>query len=289
MRAVKEEAPRDSRPSQLSWRGRNMHFMSVPEREGFLIAAFHGDLLEVWEQYVLPVQPTPHFLMNAPFFAGGQKLRMYQGTLHISEALGLMKHHPTISHGGSIIPFPWLGDLLLFLRGESHPFVINWSIKNSLIDFERPYQAKARARNPERAAERERARHAVEEALHLDVGIRTIRVTPQAYPRKLVVNLEWAYLWSTHATKLSEETKSRVLQAFQDGMQREDPMVSVSNLLTRRTKLTPQQIKASLGEHIFKKRLLVDLENERLQMDLPLRPRVRDPLAHLEHWFTGGN
>src|SRR5690554_250310 len=62
MRATRDEAPTRSRPSTMYSRklGRDLHFMSLPERHVSLLALYHPQLVDLHEQHMLHQFEAPH-------------------------------------------------------------------------------------------------------------------------------------------------------------------------------------------------------------------------------------
>ena len=288
IRAVREEAPRDSRPSTLysAACNRKLHALSIVEREVDLITEYNQRVVvEKLDQWVIPTSPQDHVLTHAPFYSG-PKLPRYRGSINVARELGCLKFHPVVVADGVLVPFPFIGDLLLFLMDPPHVWTVNLTIKAAPEDFERPFRGKRRPKDPERAAAKERARHAVEEMLHLDVGTRTVRVTQQDYSPILAKNLEWLHLWRIERLHISESNQCRVAEAFATGLEQEKTPMQVLRALRSRYDIDEDQIRIVLCRQIFERRLLVDLLGQRILMDQPMRPEEENPLDKLAHWFS---
>jgi hypothetical protein len=289
IRANRWEAPAHSRPSSVPAPrfGRRLHALSIPEARAFRIAHYLPNVVEVLEQYVLPTTPVPHFLTGSPFDPGTQ-LPHYRGTVAVAEELGVLKFHPIVRSGEQLIPFPFIGDLLvLFWRGAVVE-VVNISIKAAPQDFERPYQAGPQAANPEKAIERVRARHAVEETLHLDAGIQTIRFTPEECTGEFHRNLEWLHTWAYRNTDLSEDEEARIGDALFEALEKGQPPISTILTQVKILELGLEDGKTALARSILSRRLSVEIESGLLLLDQPLQKEIRNPQDAFSRWFGAG-
>jgi len=287
IRAVKEEAPPDSRPSQMFsvQCGRNLHAMSRPEADVHVITEYRSNVIEKYDQAVIPTVRRDHVLAGAPFYSG-PKLPDFEGTLAAAEELGWLKFHPTVVVDGRLVPFPLIGDLLLFLKEPPHVWAVNLTIKASPEDFDRPFGGKRRARDPRQAAERARLRHAVEERTYDIVAIPTVRITAQDYSANLARNLRWLHLIRIQDAHLDLADVRRVEDAFADAVLQERAPASVIQMLGMRYNIPEAQSRIAFARAVFERRILIDLFDEHILMDLPLRPETKHPLSGLEHWFA---
>lgn len=211
IRATRSEAPPKSRPSQILAPkfGRTLHALSQPEAAVFLLMLYTPTVEEALDQYVLPTIPSPHFLDEYPF-GSGRVHPEYSGTVNAAEELGVFKYHPIVPDGDRWLPFPFIGDLLVFHRKGDSVETVNLTIKLSQADFERPFQGGRKTRNRERELEKNRARHAIEEKCHRDVGIKTVRVAGDEVPQVLRRNLDWLNRTRNIPGEISQTTVQRV-------------------------------------------------------------------------------
>ena len=144
IKASREEAPPRSRPAWVWWErvGRDLSTLSSVERSMLMPCLYNPSLWEVHEQRMLPTMPRPHPLNGHPK-ACGLILPPMRGTVDVADSLGLLRFHPLVSvpiDPGSNecerVPFPWMGDLLLFLEDADGPYNVNLDIKWDPKEFE---------------------------------------------------------------------------------------------------------------------------------------------------------
>lgn len=292
IRATREEAPSRSRPSQI-WSEllqRQVHALSEPEKFACLMALFHPWLFEMQEQRMLHYLPSAHPLDSHVRGAGAIR-PILRGTLEISDALGLLKHHAMVpmpatepGEAAGLMPFPWIGDLLLFLEDGAGPYCVNWTIKNSQEDFERAQQFGRPSRNPERANARERARHQIEAVYYLDGDIRTQRLVRADFDTNLIANLEQLILWSKRKHPFAGDQVRDVIHCFKAAIGTPAPAMALVFDLARIHGCEAYDIKVVLHQALWERQLRIDLFQP-FHIDKPLLPERRDPLEVYAHWF----
>lgn len=287
--ATREEAPRQSRPSQF-WAKRirrYMHALSLPERAAFLLAHYHPKGFDFQEQRMLYAGPVIHPLGQHP--SGTSRVwPMLAGLINIADALGLLKHLPLlrISKNGSVstVPFPLFGDLLLYLQGKNGPYCVNWTVKKTRQDFELPFGKKPLGRSRSAAIESEHARHQLEAVYYQQGGIPTFRVTSEEINSELVKNLEILAVWSKQEVVLGADQKQEILDVFKVGMQLERPAHLCAFDYVAKNRADIMQVKAVLFQAIWSREICVDLFSPVL-FDWPLVPEIRNPLDVYAAWF----
>ncbi|UVM05099.1 hypothetical protein [Pseudomonas laurylsulfatiphila] len=207
--AVPREAPKGSRISRLNSRklGRTLHVLSTPERVFTQLALYHPGLIDIHEQKMLWPYRASHPLHGHPL-AKGTFPPPVTGTMEIAKEIGF-KHHEvmvtTPSGGRQKMPFPYQGDLLLYLmNSEGAPYAINWTVKDRTEAFkERRY---SRAKTPaQQKKDREHAelRTTLEQRYYLSGGIRTLQMSLDGLEATVVANLD--LIFPMHDLSLSHE------------------------------------------------------------------------------------
>lgn len=286
IRANRQEAPAHSRPSTvLAPRfGRRMHALSIPEARAFRIAHYLPFIVEALDQYVLPTTPLPHFLTGSPFDPG-KPLPHYRGTVAVAETLGVLKYHPLVQFEDCLVPFPFVGDLLAVCQRKGAVEVVNISIKSTPEDFERPYKAGRQTSNPAKALERVRARHAIEETLHLEAGVRTIRFTPEECTNEFHRNLEWLHDWAHRTVELPIDAEARISDALDEACEKSQPPIDTLLRQANRCGCAPQDAKTVLARAVLSRRLPLEIENGILLLDQPMQIEDRNPQNAFAHWL----
>lgn len=192
--AVPREAPRSSRPSRLNSRllGRTIHTLSRPERVFTQLALYHPALFDLHEQKMLwPVQHS-HPLFGHPLMHGSFP-HPVRGTTDIAEEIGL-KHFMVevkLDNGEwKRMPYPYVGDLLLYLHGATGPYALNWTVKDRQEAFGERHSGQVKT-PMQRKKDRTKAelRATLEEKYYASAGIRTVQVSLDMLEPMLVQNL----------------------------------------------------------------------------------------------------
>ncbi|CUJ31654.1 Uncharacterised protein [Achromobacter xylosoxidans] len=99
--ATRAEAPRGSRPSTMVAKklGRELHFMSLAERQVGLLALYNPRLFDLHEQHALNVGPADHPL-KGHVSVNDIRLPAFEGTVQVAERLGLLSRHKKLSIAG---------------------------------------------------------------------------------------------------------------------------------------------------------------------------------------------
>ncbi len=290
--ATVAEAPSVSWAARIFSRklGRDVHVLSTPERGAAILALYHPALFDLHEQKMLSVGPRPHPLEGHPF-AAGMLLLPLRGTLDVAERLGVLKIHPTITweaadgRGHRLrVPYPYVGDLLLFLFDDAGPYCVNWTIKARKEDFEFPAFNRT-VRKPNEAAVRAIARHQIEREYYADAGIRTVKIASKSdFDRHVVANLTQMFGWHARAASSCAAQQADMLEMFQRGLIDGIPPVEVIAHIMRAYRCPREVPQAVLFQAIWHRRLRVDLFRPVL-VDRPLRPERRDVLDVYADWF----
>lgn len=276
------------RPQKLEFR--DFHTLSQPETWAALLALHHPKVWEAHEQRILYPSPRAHFLYGHER-AQGMILPAFAGTLDVAERLGILNKHPKVRlregddpEQWPMAPFPYIGDLLLFLEDENGPYAINWTIKDKYKNFRRrgpSSQGKPRKNVDDEGAI---ARQLLEKTYYEDAGIRTQQVAGEAIDFDLRCNL--AELFGDHGLRINADERVRegVSQLFHSAIGTSVPAYVVAGEAAAKYGLTDRQALALMRQGIWRRELRVDLFRPILA-DKPLHPEVEDVFVQYKDWF----
>lgn len=292
IRAVREEAPSDSRPSTAWWEKmrREVHVLSLPELWVLVIVLYFPWLWELQEQRMLPFLPAKHPL-SGHARAIGMTLPVMNGTLAVAERLGVLKLHPVLyvrTVGNDltkdIIPGAWIGDLLAYLEDDDGPFCVNLSVKNTRLGFSRPVVGTSPKTKMKEAEEKELARQLVEVELYNEVGIPTHQIAGDELNEIVVANLLQILLWQKRTTDLPIGARLDLIGELNEGITTGKSALEVLTTWSRRNQKQFYDAKIVLYQAIWNRELRVDLF-QYFFIEQPLVPETRDVLDQYGHWF----
>lgn len=293
--AVREEAPARSRATQL-WSEklqREIHLLSSIELQVCLLVLFNPRVFELQEQRMLHYFQSAHPLDSHPRGTGEIRPSL-RGTLDIADALGLLKHHAKVvmpaaeaGHKGKLMPFPWVGDLLLFLEDSDGAYCVNLTIKKDAKDFDAGDQVAHKGKNSKSAAAKASARHSIEAVYYLDGNIPTIPVTSADYDKHLVANLAQIILWSKRSYPFQEDQVRNIVGYFKSAIGTQTTVIELILDLARINDCGVDDIKTLFYQAVWDRRIRLDLFQP-LLTNLPLLPEQRDPLNVYAKWFERG-
>lgn len=290
--ATRNEAPSISRPSILSSisLGRDIHLLSQPERFAALVALHHPNLVDLHEQKMLPMGPSQHPLASHPHMVG-KSLPSMRGTVAVAEALGYLKFHPTVSvpdprmpDASMWVPYPYVGDLLIFMNMNDRHYCVNWTIKKTFDDFSRGIPTGRRRGHSVKEKEKAIARHQIEEANYLDADIRTVQFTEDTVDLVVINNLHKLFGYSKAKLEINGEQRQEILDKFKSGMVLGIPGNEVVQMLINQTRFTIHDCLTVFNQAIWSRELRVDLFSPIL-INRPIRPEVRDVLEVYSNLF----
>lgn len=287
------DSPRQTRPSSLCdpYLKRYLQAQAGTERPFILLALHNQNLLDLHEQKMLFFSPAPHPLSNHPA-ARGMQLPGLRGTLAIAAAMGQLNRHPMVrapkDHPilcGKMVPFPYIGDVITYLKDAEGPYAVNWSIKAVPEDFCRTYKRK---RMPTTKEDQERAefRHEIERLYYLDGRIPTHHLEPTLIDPDLSINLLNLYYWyartpiDERATSIFEELVDWYRERFALVLSMHDHAKGAA----QKFGIQIYDAKWILKTAIFKRQLRVELFRV-VADNLPLLPEVNDPFERYADWF----
>lgn len=290
--ATPREAPGISTPTILhpsKLGGRPMHTLSRPETAAALLALYHPEVWDIHEQRMLYPGPRPHFLDGHPRTVG-QAFRPLRGTLSVAEEMGVLSKHPKcrVKHGEgeAWAPFPYLGDLLLFIEDASGSFVVNWTVKDKREDFRRrgPTVGKPQTTDVDLQVIQ---RHALESTYYQDAGIRTQQVAGREIDSTLRSNLFRLFLSHSEPVPLSPAICWALCDHFNQTVGSTTPAYKLVLEAAQNLGVPTLVVKNVLEQGIWFCRIQVDLF-EPVLLDRPLRRPSKDPLEVYGEWFARG-
>lgn len=285
--ATREEAPRISRPCTIqdSRLDRMVHLLSGPEQAMFFLARYHPGVVDIHEQWMLPMQPAEHPWANRPE-AATLGLPGFRGTLNVAEEMGEIDRHVSFVIGKGRdrqhVPFPYIGDLLLFLK-DPEVYCVNWTCKDRLTSFNERRPDDPIPKNAAAATEWAMYRHTLERKICEDAGIRTQSCTKDSIPLALRSNLRTLYLQSLYPEPYPADRRDEITQVFQDSMHAGVPASHVVRQLSAGDPIAMEDHRLVLSQAIFSRRLRVDLFDV-IDLSVPLRPERRDVIDVFAPW-----
>jgi hypothetical protein len=287
------DCPRQTRPSSLCdpCLKRCLQAQAGTERPFILLALHNPNLLDLHEQKMLFFSPAPHPLSNH-IAARGMQLPSLRGTLAIAAAMGQLnrhalvrapKDHPILC--GKMVPFPYIGDVLAYLKDAEGPYAVNWSIKAVPEDFHRTYKRK---RMPPTKEDQERAefRHEIERLYYLDGRIPTHHLVPTLIDSDLSINLLNLYYW--YARTPIDDRATNIYGEIVDWYREQLPlgrlMYDHAKDAAKKFGIQIYDAKWALKTAIFNRQLRVELFCV-VADNLSLLPELNDPFERYADWF----
>lgn len=296
IQATPAEAPSISRAATLSSAklGREIHVLSSSEKAAALLALYHPHLVDLHEQKMLSPTPRPHPLTDYPGDSS-PNLPPLKGTLSAAQRLDYLHIHPCVRvsdkdepSGKRWVPFPYVGDFLLYMRNPSGGlYCVNWSIKDSEQDFERPGPSKRPRRLSANDIQAALARHVIEDVYYADAGIPTVKIAGEQIDEHVAANLAQLFVYHKTRLNISAEHQLNLLSNFQAGLA--DDITPMEVILSTRSHsdVTVCDCIAVLYQAIWSRKLRVNLFKP-VVIDRPLRLEQRDVLDVYARWFKGG-
>jgi hypothetical protein len=282
--ATTKEAPSVSRASILCAEkvgGREVHLLSRPELAAAFVVLYHPDVFDMQEQRMLSPNPCEHPLQGHPS-AIGCKLAPLPGTVAVMDEMGLADKHPTLVDRRSQdpeewrrLPWPYIGDILIFMRDQDGPYCINWTIKDKESSFS---TRGGLGTKPSRRDEDDIGvlrRHEVERKHYAAAGIRTEQVVGSQFDPELIANLR--VLFTHHARRIDVPmSRSReVIAAFNAFVGTDVVLASVLTAVSRDHGLDAFTARVILYQAVWRRQLRLDLFQP-IVADHPLVPEQDD-------------
>ncbi|WP_018609912.1 hypothetical protein [Uliginosibacterium gangwonense] len=287
------ELPSESRPSALrsALVGRDIVTLSLPERAAALVALHNPNLFDLQEQRMLEVCAAPHPLVGHPTAIGCNLLPL-RGTLEIASEKGWLTRHAKTwdQNNARWLPFPFLGDLLLFLRDDNGPYCINWTVKKRAEDFVRSPFAMSKKSERNTPQQSVLQRHEIESEFYADAGIPTHQITLKTFDKTFVSNLLNLILWHNRSTSI-EPASSRYDEAVEFVRQCIDtdtPQYEIAKRLAAQFSCPVQEdAKPFIKQVIWHRVVRVDLF-QTLGDNIPLCSEIFDPFVRYAALFARG-
>jgi hypothetical protein len=261
--------------------------MSIPERVAACLALYDSRVIEIHDQSVL--WPRSH--MNPLAVFDKDRANCYpefRGTLSVAERLGYLNFHPTLNYKKKnaskvTVPWPFLGDLLLFLKDADDVWCVNWTIKEKLSDFSSVQPSTKEKEAKQR--EKKRARFEVETLYYSEAGIRTVPVTSEEIGPTLACNLMTLYGYSVRKPKIPPDVVSEIEDALQVAMTTGTPPSATLARFVLTDRCTREQGRQVFFRAIWQRKLRVDLFSP-IIIDQPLLPETDDVFEFYSDWFA---
>lgn len=268
---------------------RDVHTLSTPETIYTLLALYNSNCWDIHEQHVLFPTPRPHPLFGHPS-AGAQQYPSFRGTIEVAKELGIRHPRVTLSRSDAsgrrlVAPFPYIGDLRLFMFDQRGPYCLNWPVRKKLEDFRTrgPRRKPRRLSDPDDPATL--ARQALEQTYNNDAAIRTHPVALEQVPFELRCNLTVLFLDEDYEVELTDECRSAAMEMVRLYVGRDVPAFTVALHLAKEFHITARQAKALIAQGIWRREIRIDLFRPFL-MNKPLRPEVVDVLDRFRDSFA---
>lgn len=294
MLATRDEAPSISRPSTLYWAklGRDLHFLSLAERHVALLALYHPRVMEIHEQHMLQPFEAPHPLANSPY-ASGAALAPLRGTVEVAEELGILSKHPVVLLPDENHPddlnreaFPYLGDLLLFLKDDQGAYCVNWSVKASREDFyARPnLRAKKNATSTISSCPVLSPRHRLEQTYFADAGIPTHFISAEELNDDVLYNLNSLCAKAQRPSTLPFNVEEQLILKLQNIVGTQTTVLSMLPQLTEQFACDRTDCLTTFYRAVWNRRIRLDLYKPIL-VNKPLKAERVDILVEHAHLF----
>lgn len=269
---------------------RDLHGVARTEKSAISLALYHPKLFEFKEQHALSPGPYAHPLVGHPK-ASGLILPQTQGTVVISERLGLLAKHPkaieradgTGDGTARWIPAPLLRDQLLFLEDDRGPYCVSWDVKDRRGDHGMPGPGTYAERTSPRRIANAQALDAIYCEYMRELGIRIVRVAKEDIDRTLRINLQRLFGVHAQSIELGPQVHAELLDAFADALRTGRPPNEVIDDFVR-SGVDGADAKRVLEQAIWHRRIRIDLFSH-WSIDQPLVPERRDPIEVYADWF----
>lgn len=285
------ELPSESRPGALqsALLGRDVVALSLPERAATLVALHHPNLFELQEQRMLEVGPAPHPLIGHPA-AIGLRLPPLRGTVEIASEMGCLARHAKVwdEDNARWLPFPFLGDLLLFLRDEEGPYCVNWPIKKRDEDFRRSPFAMAKIserKTPQRSVLQ---RQEIEEAFYADADSPSYQIAASTFDKTFISNLLNLFLWHKRqpSIEISAIQYRAVLDFVRQSLDTDLPLHELAKKVASELNCSVQEgAKPIIKQMIWRREVRVDMFQV-LGDNIPLFSERVDPFVRYKNLFA---
>ena len=259
--------------------------MSIPEREAACLAAYNPRVFDIHEQRMLFTTETLH-PMAGLYPERANEFPIFKGTVEVADRLGYLDLHPTLrcDVGGEMRPVPWpyQGDLLLFIDRGDDAFCVNWPVKDTRQDFLGTGQVETKSER--RRSRKKRARHETELGYYWDAAIRSEAIAGEEIADDLSNNLLRLCCYAVRCVNLPRPLVEDVEGALDIALQSGYPPAGIIVRLCAKGRLTSEQGRIVFHQAIWNRRLRVDMFSPIL-IDRPMIPETTDVLDYYAKWF----
>lgn len=307
-KATREEASRTARAATIRYEKfkRDIHLHSTSELDTAPLALYHPRLIDFHEQHRLHRYYAEHPLAGRSDTAG-LTLMPFQGTTFVAERLGMLHRHPRIyvkpknddddddveetekfDPKCEEIIFPYLGDFLLILQGESYPYCVNWDVKPTAAAFVDPnfYRTKRSLSRLRGQMEALQYRHDLEREYFRDAGIRTVRIVSDRIDRNVIKNLKGFILRASDPRPFDPDKTAAIEKRFNDMVREERTLYMELGALASHFGCKREECKTVFDQGVWNRTIRVDLFQSVLT-DQPLRRESDDVIRRYADWFRG--
>lgn len=295
IKAVRSEAPSSSHCFLLKAiaLNRDVHALSIGERNAALHALWHPGLLELQEQRVLWPMATEHPLHGSPYVRSRVELPPLHGTFAVAKRLQIAHNHPTVkgpkeaasSVRSKLLPFPLVGDLLLFLQDELGPYCVNWNIKDDHSSFKKQTHGSLRRRSSDNARNKVADRQRIERELYADAHVPTIEIAQTDFDPIVVANL--LMLLPIRVSGVPFAATRDLDLMLNEGLEEERPPIETFSRVIQRHRVTQLECIEVAKQLVWAKRVPVDLYKPVLwdqPLSIPQRCVIKEHVAWFRRW-----
>jgi hypothetical protein len=266
--ATTREAPSVSRATILCAEkvgGREIHLMSQPEFAAALVALYHPGVFDLQEQRLLSPGPCEHPLEGHPRSVG-RRLPSLPGTVAVLDDMGLAEVHPSIVDRRNRdpstwrrVPWPYVGDLLLFAEDLDGPYCINWTVKGDVRSFS---TRGGMGIKPSRRDEDDIGvlrRHEVERKHYAAAGIRTVQIVGSQFDPEVIANLRVLFMHHARSIVMPMRRRQEVIAAINAFIGRDVVLAGVLDEVGRDFGLDAFTARVVLFQAVWNRQLRLDL------------------------------
>ncbi|HSH96838.1 MAG: hypothetical protein ACAH07_09625 [Methylophilaceae bacterium] len=268
---------------------RDIHTLSLNEKKVALRLLYHPDLLDIHEQKMLSTTPKENPVVGFPGTVSRQ-LPPIRGVVDVAERLGYLKYlhylrvpddkDPTLIRR---IPYPYIGDFLIFMGENHHIQCRNLTVKESAKDFKRPYSDSHSCAST-KEIDKALARHEIEHIYHADASIPTIQVAGNQLNEDVSCNLNQLFLYQRRSVLIVKDQHLEIEEKFKHAMTIGIPPLEIVTWAYARFNLPPDKARTILYQAIWQRRIRVDLYTPIL-INHPLNPEQKDVIDEHSNWF----
>jgi hypothetical protein len=207
--------------------------------------------------------------------------------------MGRLKKHPKVKFQNpktgewQWIPFPYIGDLLLYRQDELGVFCVNWTVKDKYKDFKKRGPRASNSLPQGDAVEDDEERHELEKQYYSDAEIRTVQVSGEAINQHAVANLAELFLHHARHVDLSTAVRQKIVDKFLDSFGTPTPVFEHIRRIGRQLAVHERVVQTVLRQGVWHRHIRADLYQP-LLMDQPLRHETQDVLVQYAGWLERG-